>query len=365
MLSRMFQSLIQKMKGAIDRTIGVLDSQGNIIACSDLRQVGSIFHAIADVDNGDEKNESDEFTIDGKVCKRFFCGARSQFIVFVEGEDQEAKRYADILSVSLGELKVYYDEKYDRNSFMKNVILDNILPGDIFTKARELQFDMRAVRVCLLAKLVDKKNIPMFDVIQGLFFNKDKDFVIPLNESEVVIVKEVSEGISYDDLEKLAASITDTLSSQYYVRSEVGIGMCVEHMDEIGRSFKEARMAIEVGKVFDAQKNIICYNNLGIARLIYQLPTTLCNTFLGEVFKKSTQETFDHETLFTIQKFFENNLNVSETSRKLFIHRNTLVYRIEKIKRITGLDLRNFEDAIEFKIALMVKKYLSSDPISY
>ena len=167
------------------------------------------------------------------------------------------------------------------------------------------------------------------------------------------------------DLDKLANSIVDTLSSEFYTHCTVGIGTVVGSIKELARSFKEAQVALEVGKVFDTEKAIVSYNNLGIARLIYQLPTTLCDMFLKEVFKRGSIDSLDHETLFTIQRFFENNLNVSETSRKLFVHRNTLVYRLEKIKKITGLDLREFEDAIVFKVALMVKKYLSSNPVKF
>ena len=166
-------------------------------------------------------------------------------------------------------------------------------------------------------------------------------------------------------MEKLAGSIVDTLSSEFYTHAVVGIGTAVSGIKDLARSFKEAQIALEVGKVFDTEKNIVSYDNLGIARLIYQLPTTLCETFLREVFKRGSIEALDQETLFTIQRFFENNLNVSETSRKLFVHRNTLVYRLEKIKKLTGLDLREFEDAIVFKVALMVKKYLTANPIKY
>jgi carbohydrate diacid regulator len=164
------------------------------------------------------------------------------------------------------------------------------------------------------------------------------------------------------DLEKLALSIADTLSSEFYTHCVVGIGTIVSGVKDLAKSFKEAQVALEVGKVFDTEKTIVCYDNLGIARLIYQLPTTLCEMFLKEVFKKGSIESLDQETLFTIQRFFENNLNVSETSRKLFVHRNTLVYRLEKIKKLTGLDLRQFDHAIVFKVALMVKKYLVSNP---
>ena len=118
-------------------------------------------------------------------------------------------------------------------------------------------------------------------------------------------------------------------------------------------------MALDVGKIFYSHKKVIAYGNLGIGRLIYQLPLPLCKMFIKEIFDDKTPDDFDEETLTTINKFFENNLNVSETSRQLYIHRNTLVYRLDKLQKSTGLDLRVFEDAITFKIALMVVKYMN------
>jgi len=202
-------------------------------------------------------------------------------------------------------------------------------------------------------------------VIQNLFPDKQKDFVFNISETDIVLIKETKVGIESKDLEKLARSIVDTLSSEFYTKAIVGIGTGVMGIKELARSFKEAQIALEVGKVFDTEETIVSYDNLGIARLIYQLPTTLCESFLKEIFKTGSIDSLDHETLFTIHKFFENNLNVSETSRKLFVHRNTLVYRLEKIKKLTGLDLREFDHAIVFKIALMVKKYLTSNPMKF
>ena len=202
-------------------------------------------------------------------------------------------------------------------------------------------------------------------MVQNFFPDKSKDFVININETDIALIKEVRPNIDTKDLEKLAQSVADTLATEFYCKAIVGIGVCVTGIKELARSFKEAQVALEVAKVFDNERSIISYENLGIARLIYQLPTTLCDMFLKEVFKKGSIESLDPETLFTIQKFFENNLNVSETSRKLFVHRNTLVYRLEKIKKLTGLDLREFDDAIVFKVALMVNKYLSSTPVKF
>jgi len=183
---------------------------------------------------------------------------------------------------------------------------------------------------------------------------------VPITKTTNAITVLLEDEVEQAELMALASSMEEAIKSQLFVKTIIGIGGVAEHLRELADSYKEAQVAIEVGKVFDTEKNIINYENLGIGRLIYQLPTTLCEIFLSEVFKKNSIDTLDQETLFTINKFFENNLNVSETSRKLFVHRNTLVYRLEKIKKLTGLDLREFDHAIIFKVALMVKKYLNS-----
>ena len=159
---------------------------------------------------------------------------------------------------------------------------------------------------------------------------------------------------------KIALTIEKAIQTELGIKTVIGVGSPAKHLRELPDKYKEAQVAIDVGKVFDTEKTIINYENLGIGRLIYQLPTTLCEMFLSEVFKKNPIESLDEETLSIITKFFENNLNISETSRKLFVHRNTLVYRLGKIKKLTGLDLRKFDQAIVFKVALMVKKYLNS-----
>lgn len=359
MSSRLFQGIIHQMKDAIDRTIGVLDESGVIVACSDLGQIGETLELRPAPANGDP------FLCAGKTCKPIGAAPHPEYTLFVEGADPQAAKYAAILSIALSNIKFYYDEKYDRSNFIKNVILDNILPGDIYLKARELHFSSDVYRAVLLIRVVSNNDISVYDVLGKLFPDRAKDFIVNVSETDIALVKEVQEDIEAKDLEALASSISDTLSSEFYAHTVIGIGTSVEGLKDIARSFKEAQVALEVGKVFDTEKSIISYENLGIARLIYQLPTTLCETFLHEVFKRGSIETLDQETLFTIQKFFENNLNVSETSRRLFVHRNTLVYRLEKIKKLTGLDLREFDHAIVFKIALMVKKYLNANPVKY
>lgn len=361
MSNRLFQNVIHQMRETIDCTIGVIDETATIIACSELAQVGTTNEFVS----LDLSDSHDIFVRDGYTYKPFGSHMKPDYAVFVEGTDEVSAKYAIILAISLASIKQYYDEKYDRNNFIKNVVLDNVLPGDIHVKARELHFNSNVSRVVLLIRIVSSNDVSAYDVIQNLFPDKNKDFVFNITESDIVLVKEVAPGVDSKDLEKLARSISDTLSGEFYTRVNVGIGTVVESVRDLSRSFKEAQTALEVGKVFDTDKVIVSYDNLGIARLIYHLPTTLCETFLKEVFKKGSIESLDHETLFTIQKFFENNLNVSETSRKLFVHRNTLVYRLEKIKKLTGLDLREFDHAIIFKIALMVRKYLAANPAKF
>jgi len=361
MSNRLFQGVIHQMRDAIGRTIGVVDENAIIISCSELGKMGEANEVVS----FDMLETNDLFVRDGYTYMPFGGGNRPEYAVFVEGADELAARYANILAISLSNIKQYYDEKFDRNNFVKNVVLDNILPGDIYVKARELHFNTDVTRVVLLVRTTSFNDISTYDVILNLFPDKQKDFVFNISESDVVVVKEIKNTIESHDLEKLAMSIVDTLGSEFYTGVIVGIGSAIVGIKDLARSFKEAQVALEVGKVFDTEKSIISYDNLGIARLIYQLPTTLCEMFLKEVFKKGSIDSLDAETLFTIQRFFENNLNVSETSRKLFVHRNTLVYRLEKIKKLTGLDLREFDHAIIFKVALMIKKYLNANPMKY
>lgn len=359
--NRLFQSVIHQMREAIDRTIGVVDESGNIIASSDLGLVGDVRKGVisAGVFNGLQ------ICVESCTYKAFGNSVHPEYAVFVDGTDELSKRYADLIAISLNQIKINNDEKFNRSNFIKNVILDNILPGDILIKSRELRFNNDATRVVFLIRIGQQTDVSVFDVIQNFFPDKSKDFVVNINEKDIALIKEVRPNVDTKDLEKLARSVCDTLSTEFFIQAVVGIGTCVTGIKELAHSFKEAQIALEVGKVFDTEKTIISYENLGIARLIYQLPTTLCEIFLKEVFKRGSIDSLDQETLFTIQKFFENNLNVSETSRKLFVHRNTLVYRLEKIKKLTGLDLREFDDAIVFKVALMVNKYLNSSPVKY
>ena len=361
MSNRLFQSVIHQMKDAIDRVIGVIDENGVVISCSELVKIGEIRQGVRE----EMAYAADSIVTGGYTYRTLGNTTKSEYIVFVEGEDKMADKMSRVLAISLGNIKNLYDEKYDKGSFIKNIILDNILPSDIYIKSKELHFNTEELRIVFLIKFFGKTDMLPFEMLQNMFPDKSKDYVISVGEHDIVLVKDVRPGTDSKEIERIATNISDTLSSEFYSKVAIGISTIVDNIKDLARAYKEAQVALDVGKVFETEKNIISYENLGIGRLIYQLPTTLCEMFLQEVFKKGSLESLDRETLMTIQCFFENNLNVSETSRKLFVHRNTLVYRLEKIRKLTGLDLREFEHAIPFKVALMVKKYLNSKNEKY
>ena len=349
------------MKEAIDRVIGVIDENGVIIACSDLVKIGEIRQGVRE----ELAYASEIVTSGGYTYRPIGVGTKTEYIAFIEGEDKYAEKTSKLLSIALSNIKNLYDEKYDKGSFVKNIILDNILPSDIYIKSKELHFNTDETRIVFLIKFFGKTDMMPFEMLQNMFPDKTRDYVISVGEHDIVLVKDIKPDTDSKDIEKMATNIADTISTEFYTKVSIGISSTVDNIKDLARAYKEAQVALDVGKVFETEKNIISYENLGIGRLIYQLPTTLCEMFLQEVFKKGSLESLDRETLMTIQSFFENNLNVSETSRKLFVHRNTLVYRLDKIRKLTGLDLREFEHAITFKVALMVKKYLNSKPIKF
>lgn len=349
------------MKNVIGRNIGVIDENGIIIASSEPNKIGESRQRVKE----DLLYSSDMVVFDGYTYHFVTASGKNEGIIaYVEGDDAHASKMVEILAISLGNIKSLYDEKHDRVSFIKNVLLDNILPGDIYIKSNELHFSDEP-RAVIVIKFLGMSSSAPYEFIQNSVIDKNKDFAIGIGEQDIIIVKEVGDGATAEDLENYARTIFTRAEKELSAKVLIGISSVVVSLKDLSRAYKEARIALEVGKVFDIERPVMCYENLGIGRLIYQLPTTLCDIFLGEVFKKGSLESLDRETLMTVQSFFENNLNVSETSRKLFVHRNTLVYRLEKIRKITGLDLREFDHAVTFKVALMVKKYLTSKPTKF
>ncbi|MCR5136397.1 MAG: helix-turn-helix domain-containing protein [Oscillospiraceae bacterium] len=358
MPSRIFQNVIIQMKDSIDRTIGVIDDQGYVVASSELASIGSRLEDF-------RFSQMNPDTHDLVTAGRTFVLLSSEngqlgYSAFVEGADAVAKTVCAIAAVAFDEALANYEEKHNRAAFIKSIISDNILPGDVYVRAKELHFITDEPRCVFLVRQTENMDVGAAELMGKLFPDRQQDFVLNINESDIVIVKTLLPDMAKEEIHAIAAGIEKALFDEFGIRCVIGISTEARHLRELADRYKEAQVAIDVGRVFESDKTIIHYESLGLGRIIYQLPTTLCEMFLNEVFKKNPIETLDEDTLETINRFFENNLNVSETSRKLYVHRNTLVYRLEKIKKITGLDLREFDHAIVFKVAMMVKQYLDS-----
>ena len=358
MISKAFQTMVTQMSEVFPKKFGITDSHGLVLASNGTEPSSDIVEDLIYTATNSEKT----LFKNGYTVKAMSNKPYSEYVVYVEGTDELAKYCCNAVTVAANNIRHYYDEKYDKTNFMQNIIFDNLLSFDLHQKARELHIDIDAPRAVFYIKVQESGESSIYEVIRNMFPDKEKDFVINIDSGNIVLIKEMKEVVSSEELETIAQSILDTVNSETMLTVLIGLSSVATNIDELNNSYKEAQTALEVGKVFDEEKYILNYDNLGIGRLIYQLPIKLCELFLQEVFKKGDITSLDDETILTINKFFGNDLNVSETSRQLFVHRNTLVYRLEKIYKLTGLDLRKFDQAIVFKVAMMVHKYLASNP---
>ncbi len=353
--NQILQNTIDGLKNITRRELSVIEYEGKIVATTEKENLG---HTIDGVVNFIESPAESQL-VQGQQFFKVFDNNVCEYVVAIKGEDEEAYRIGKITTFQIQNLLIAYKERFDKDNFIKNLLLDNLLLVDIYSRAKKLHIESLRRRVVYLIESEVDKEIDVNEIIRNIFPSKAKDFITSIDEDTIVLVKELKENDTKEDIEKLGKMMVDSLAMEGIKNVYVSIGNTVTDLKNVSASFKEARMAMEVGKIFESGKNIANYNELGIGRLIYQLPTSLCKMFIEEVLHGISIDEFDEETLFTVQKFFENNLNVSETSRQLYIHRNTLVYRLDKILKITGLDLRNFDDAIIFKITLMVSTYLN------
>lgn len=295
---------------------------------------------------------------------KIFEDQQLEYVLLVKGNGADTKVIGQMAAFQIQGLLVAYKERFDKDNFIKNLLLDNLLRVDIYTRARKLHIDTDARRIVYIVETKQEKDAGALETVKTIFGSaKSKDFITAVDEKNIIIVREIDSKASDDlelaqELDKTAHMIVDMLNTEAYSKVRVAFGTVVNDIRDVSRSYKEAKMAMDVGKIFYSDKNVVAYNTLGIGRLIYQLPVPLCQMFIKEIFNGMSPDDFDDELLTTINKFFENSLNVSETSRKMYIHRNTLVYRLDRLQKMTGHNLRVFDDAITFKIALMVVKYM-------
>ncbi len=352
--SQVLNSTILGLKNITRKDIHVLESNGKILASTDKTRIGQVVIGVENfVESPAESQlmQGQQFfkVVDNNVC---------EYVVAINGEDEDAYKTGKITAFQLQGLIVAYKERYDKYNFIKNLLLDNLLLIDIYSRAKKLNIDTMVPRSVYLIESEYDKDIDITEILRNIFPNKNKDFIVTLGENSVVLIRDINTNNTKEEIELPAKMIVDSLSMEGIRDVRVAMGTPINDIKDVSASYKEAKLALDVGKIFNNGKFISNYTELGIGRLIYQLPSSLCKMFIDEVLNGLSVDSFDEETLQTVEKFFENNLNVSETSRQLYIHRNTLVYRLDKIHKLTGLDLRNFEDAITFKITLMVSTYL-------
>lgn len=280
------------------------------------------------------------------------------YVLVARGMSDDVYMVGKIAVCQIQNLAIAYKERFDRNNFFQNLLLDNLLLVDIYNRAKKLHIEVTVPRAVFLVETRLEKDGIVTELLKGMFSSQTGDYITAVDESSVILIKALEADEGPEVLERVADTIVAMMNAEAMLNVKVAYGTVVQELKDVSKSYKEAKMALDVGKIFYAEKNVIAYSTLGIGRLIYQLPVNLCRIFIEEIFGENVPADLDEETLTTINKFFENNLNVSETSRQLFVHRNTLVYRLEKIQKSTGLDLRNFDDALTFKIALMVVSYM-------
>ena len=351
--NQILQTTLDGLKAITRIDLGICDTEGKVLASTFTDAEESESSVLAFVDS-----PADSQVIQGYQVFKVFDEHQLEYILLARGASDDVYMVGKLAAFQIQNLLVAYKERFDKDNFIKNLLLDNLLLVDIYNRAKKLHIDTDVKRVVYIIETHNEKDVNALETVRSLFASKTKDFITAVDEKNIILVKEVRQGESYAELDKTANMILDMLNTEAMTKVRVAYGTVINDIKEVSRSYKEAKMALDVGKIFYASKNVIAYSNLGIGRLIYQLPIPLCKMFIREVFDGKSPDEFDEETLTTINKFFENSLNVSETSRQLYIHRNTLVYRLDKLQKSTGLDLRVFEDAITFKIALMVAKYM-------
>ena len=351
--SQVLQNAIDELRAITRIDLCVLDLEG--------RNVVSTFQGDdipSDTVRLFVESAADSQVIQGYHFFKIFDDRSVEYVLVARGSSEDAYMIGKVAVSEIQNLIVAYKERFDKNNFIQNLLLDNLLLVDIYNRAKKLHIEVEAKRVVFMIETKYEKDSNAMETVKSLFAARTKDFITAVDEKSIIIVRELREDETYEELETVAQTMRDMLNSEAMTSVRISYGTIVNEIKQVSKSYKEAKMALDVGKIFYSEKTVIAYSTLGIGRLIYQLPIPLCEMFMREEFGENMPDTFDDETLMTINKFFENNLNVSETSRQLYVHRNTLVYRLEKLQKSTGLDIRVFDDALTFKIALMVVSYM-------
>lgn len=351
--SQTIQTSIDELKAITKVDLSVYDPTGMVVASTTSQD-----DIAGELISGFASSPADSQVIGQHHLLKILDEGELLYILVAKGMSDDVYMVGKIAVCQLQNLAIAYKERFDRNNFFQNLLPDNLLLVDIYNRAKKLHIEVAVPRAVFLVETHLEKDGIVTELLKGMFSSQAGDYITAVDESSVILIKALEPNTTHENLMDIANTIVGMMNTEAMMNVRVSFGTIVPELKDVSKSYKEAKMALDVGKIFYAERNVAAYSTLGIGRLIYQLPVNLCKIFIDEIFGENVPNDLDEETLTTINKFFENNLNVSETSRQLFVHRNTLVYRIEKIQKSTGLDLRNFDDALTFKIALMVVNYM-------
>ena len=351
--NQVIQTCLQELKAITKVELAVIDTTLSVVAQTsefDIEDMSKVEEFM------DSKAESQ--SVGGIHFLKVYDEKELAYVILCP-ESNNAHMVAKIAASELGQLVIAYKERFDRKNFFQNLILDNMLLIDVYNRAKKLHIEIEHPRIVYLIEARYDADSGAMEMLKSLFSPQSGDVVTAVDEKYIILIKQLEADDDYTTVEQIANTIVDMMNTEAMLKVQVSFGTIIQELKDVSKSYKEAKMALDVGKIFYADKQVAGYNTLGIGRLIYQLPVNLCRMFIEEIFDGELPEEFDEETVITINTFLENSLNVSETARQLYLHRNTLLYRLEKLQKTTGLDIRVFDDALTLKIALMVVNYMN------
>lgn len=350
---QILQSTVAGLKQITRADICILDVEGNILATTYTGKrnfqssLGSFIESTAD-----------SKVFNGYQYYKLYEEDKLEYVLVTSGTGDNTMMVGKMICYHIQSLMAAYEDRFDRENFMKNLLLDNILPVDVYNRAGKLGIEVDRRRIVMMMEVPEGKESDLLELLHSAPFMDQNDFVFAISADSVILIQGLEVQERCEAVEQKASEVLQYVKQQLGKSLTIAYGTIANSLRDLSRSYREAKVSSDVGKIFSHETEIIAYSQLGLGRLIYQIPIPLCKMFINEIFGQEMPEEFDEEMLTTIDKFFENSLNISETSRQLYIHRNTLVYRLDKLQRQTGLDLRNFDDATTLKIALMVIQYM-------
>ena len=290
---------------------------------------------------------------DEKSSLCFYRINETNFVLVASGKD--AKMVGEMTAFQIENLNSA--GATEENDFLKKLITNDILPTDLKNQTKQMGVEVKGAKCVFIIESEHEKNGIVIEALKNVLVD-ETDLISDVDDKNIVLVKELVDTKDLKEASEIAYAIVDMLNTEIMQNAKVSYSSVISNIKDTANAYNEARVALDAGKIFRNEEQVISYNQIGIEKLIYQMPLATCKDFINEVFGGEAPDVFDNETAVTVEKMFENNLNISEASRQLFIHRNTLVYRLDKIYKSTGFDLREFEDAMMFRVVMMMQKYI-------